>query len=273
MSPRRWPGRASWPACTRGEVSGQAGASDAEGDAGRVLVHGQEVHHDDPCRRQLHPDPLRQLQAVLALQPDIQQQDVTRGVPEGIQAPLRRGVSHLEVRLLIQLEGKPVANQAVVLDDGDSDHAVPPAVVSVSRPDPSRDSGAAGAPLHGNTGRQYCRLPARATRAAGQVTNGQTDPPRNATEPPRRLDTRLHPRSSTARRRAGSIDARPATSAQERFHATPLISTHREEILAAWESFARTVSPASSTMDVAALRDHADQMLTVIVADLMTAQR
>jgi signal transduction histidine kinase len=47
---------------------------------------------------------------------------------------------------------------------------------------------------------------------------------------------------------------------------------HREEILAEWESFARTVSPASGTMDVVALRDHADEMLTVIAADLMTAQ-
>ncbi|HUG39437.1 MAG TPA: sensor histidine kinase [Longimicrobiales bacterium] len=50
------------------------------------------------------------------------------------------------------------------------------------------------------------------------------------------------------------------------------IRDHREQILAEWESFASTVSPASDTMDVAALRDHADQMLTVIAADLMTAQ-
>jgi signal transduction histidine kinase len=50
------------------------------------------------------------------------------------------------------------------------------------------------------------------------------------------------------------------------------IRHHREQILAEWESFASTVSPASGTMDVAALRDHADEMLTVIAADLMTAQ-
>jgi signal transduction histidine kinase len=50
------------------------------------------------------------------------------------------------------------------------------------------------------------------------------------------------------------------------------IRDHREEILAEWESFARTVSPASGTMDVTALRDHADEMLDVIAADLMTAQ-
>jgi signal transduction histidine kinase len=50
------------------------------------------------------------------------------------------------------------------------------------------------------------------------------------------------------------------------------IKNHREDILAEWESFARTVSPAGGTMDVAALRDHADEMLTVIATDLRTAQ-
>jgi signal transduction histidine kinase len=50
------------------------------------------------------------------------------------------------------------------------------------------------------------------------------------------------------------------------------IDAHREGILTEWESFARTVSPASGTMDVSALRDHADQMLTVIAADLRTLQ-
>lgn len=50
------------------------------------------------------------------------------------------------------------------------------------------------------------------------------------------------------------------------------IDDHREEILTEWESFARTVSAASDTMDVVALRDHADEMLTVIAADLRTIQ-
>lgn len=50
------------------------------------------------------------------------------------------------------------------------------------------------------------------------------------------------------------------------------ILSNREPILAEWESFARTCAPASGTMDVDALRDHADQMLTVIVADLKTPQ-
>ena len=50
------------------------------------------------------------------------------------------------------------------------------------------------------------------------------------------------------------------------------IRANREPILSEWEEFARTCAPASGTMDVEALRDHADQMLTVIAADLQTPQ-
>jgi signal transduction histidine kinase len=50
------------------------------------------------------------------------------------------------------------------------------------------------------------------------------------------------------------------------------IIANREPILAEWETFARTCGPASGTMDVAALRDHAGEMLTVIAADLKTHQ-
>lgn len=50
------------------------------------------------------------------------------------------------------------------------------------------------------------------------------------------------------------------------------ILANREPILIEWEAFARTCAPASGTMDVEALRDHADQMLTVIAADLQTSQ-
>ena len=46
----------------------------------------------------------------------------------------------------------------------------------------------------------------------------------------------------------------------------------REPILAEWEAFARTCAPASGSMDIAALRDHADAMLAVIAADLATPQ-
>ena len=50
------------------------------------------------------------------------------------------------------------------------------------------------------------------------------------------------------------------------------ILANREQILNEWEAFARTVSAASATMDVTALRDHASEMLTVIAKDLKTTQ-
>jgi signal transduction histidine kinase len=50
------------------------------------------------------------------------------------------------------------------------------------------------------------------------------------------------------------------------------ILTNREQILMEWETFARTCAPASITMDVEALRDHANEMLTMIAADLKTYQ-
>ena len=53
---------------------------------------------------------------------------------------------------------------------------------------------------------------------------------------------------------------------------TSFIIEHMDEIVAEWESFARTVSPASAALDPAALRDHAKQMLQAIAADIETAQ-
>ena len=50
------------------------------------------------------------------------------------------------------------------------------------------------------------------------------------------------------------------------------ILANREPILVEWEAFARTCTPAAGTMDVAALRDHASEMLTVIAEDLCTPQ-
>jgi signal transduction histidine kinase len=50
------------------------------------------------------------------------------------------------------------------------------------------------------------------------------------------------------------------------------ILANREPILTEWEAFARTCTPASAPMDVVALRDHADEMLTAIAADLRTPQ-
>ncbi len=50
------------------------------------------------------------------------------------------------------------------------------------------------------------------------------------------------------------------------------ILANREPILAEWEAFARTCTPASGVMDITALRDHANEMLTAIAADLGTPQ-
>jgi len=45
-----------------------------------------------------------------------------------------------------------------------------------------------------------------------------------------------------------------------------------EPILQQWEDFAKTMTPAANDMDSSALRDHAEQMLLAIAADLRTAQ-
>jgi signal transduction histidine kinase len=50
------------------------------------------------------------------------------------------------------------------------------------------------------------------------------------------------------------------------------ILEHLEEILVEWEAFARTLTPAADTMDSAALRDHAKQMLEAIAKDIQTEQ-
>ncbi|HEX2203559.1 MAG TPA: sensor histidine kinase [Longimicrobium sp.] len=48
------------------------------------------------------------------------------------------------------------------------------------------------------------------------------------------------------------------------------IGANRETILAEWEAFARTCAPAGGVMDIAALRDHAGELLTAIAAELGT---
>lgn len=53
---------------------------------------------------------------------------------------------------------------------------------------------------------------------------------------------------------------------------TSFILENIEEIVAEWESFAKTVSPASATMSSLALRDHARQMLEAIAKDIKTSQ-
>lgn len=50
------------------------------------------------------------------------------------------------------------------------------------------------------------------------------------------------------------------------------ILANRGPIMAEWESFALTCTPASGSMDLKALSDHASEMLTVIAEDLRTPQ-
>jgi len=50
------------------------------------------------------------------------------------------------------------------------------------------------------------------------------------------------------------------------------ILANREPVLLEWEAFARTCAPASAAMDLTALRDHANEMLSVIATDLATPQ-
>lgn len=50
------------------------------------------------------------------------------------------------------------------------------------------------------------------------------------------------------------------------------ILTNRDAILAEWQEFAQSCAPASASMGIAALSDHASEMLTVIAQDLQTPQ-
>lgn len=73
-----------------------------------------------------------------------------------------------------------------------------------------------------------------------------------------------------ARRRDCGVPAVPAPG--EGTGLAGFITANREPILAEWEAFARTCTPASGAMDLVALRDHANEMLLVIAADLRTPQ-
>jgi len=78
--------------------------------------------------------------------------------------------------------------------------------------------------------------------------------------------------SANGRGRAVQRPAAPVPSTGEAVRLADFIAANREPILAEWEAFARTCTPASGAMDIVALRDHAGEMLGVIVADLRTPQ-
>lgn len=71
---------------------------------------------------------------------------------------------------------------------------------------------------------------------------------------------------------AGSSLDREVLANRKPMRLSDFIVANREPILAEWEAFARTLAPPSSSMDITALRDHANEMLTVIAADLKTPQ-
>lgn len=50
------------------------------------------------------------------------------------------------------------------------------------------------------------------------------------------------------------------------------ILTNRDPILVEWEAFARTCLPATETMGVEGLRDHANEMLSMIAGDIQSSQ-
>ncbi len=70
----------------------------------------------------------------------------------------------------------------------------------------------------------------------------------------------------------GHRTPKPASFARRDTDVKSFIIEHLEEILSDWEAFAGTLSPAADTMDVAALRDHAKQMLETIARDIQTSQ-
>jgi signal transduction histidine kinase len=64
---------------------------------------------------------------------------------------------------------------------------------------------------------------------------------------------------------------RPAATAGT-LRLSDFILANRNLILAEWEAFAKTCAPASGSMGIVALSDHASEMLTVIARDLQTPQ-
>ena len=53
---------------------------------------------------------------------------------------------------------------------------------------------------------------------------------------------------------------------------TDFIRDNHPVIIKEWETFAATLRPAAEAMSNAALRDHADEILTAIVADMESPQ-
>src|SRR6185436_14042379 len=64
----------------------------------------------------------------------------------------------------------------------------------------------------------------------------------------------------------------PAVEGTTDLRVADFILNNRGAILAEWEAFAMSCVPASDSMGITALNDHASEMLTVIAEDLKTPQ-
>ena len=84
----------------------------------------------------------------------------------------------------------------------------------------------------------------------------------------------LAPRQGTdaVARELPSHEAWTAPKGQREMRLADFILANRAAILAEWGEFAKTCTPASGSMGIAALSDHASEMLTVIAEDLKTPQ-
>ena len=83
------------------------------------------------------------------------------------------------------------------------------------------------------------------------------------------------PRAATADSVAKVLpfaEASTRAKGQRAMRLADFILLNRAAILAEWDAFAKTCSPASGSMGLAALSDHASEMLTVIAEDLKTPQ-
>ena len=78
--------------------------------------------------------------------------------------------------------------------------------------------------------------------------------------------SQLRPARRLRARPGRRTEAAPASGLRGPCGLADFIVGNREPILAEWEAFARTCTPASAPMDITALRDHANEMLTVIAA-------
>ena len=82
----------------------------------------------------------------------------------------------------------------------------------------------------------------------------------------------LYPPSDAGAGKPLSDDSKRGKPQSEMPRLADFILANRGAILSEWEEFARTCSPASASMGLVALSDHASEMLTVIAEDLKNAQ-